>query len=274
VEDAAAALPATANVATSLSPAIAHRPDAHTKPVNSRLGSGGRTAAIVGVAMACLVGCTAGTTPKGHAVLPHRVRVATPQRSRAAPSPVAQCLARKVPGSTVVPFRGTTSPRKYCGVVWSDDILRNCGRRAYGAAVVAFVRRHRCGRVRRVLATVYVGGFSVNVSSVVTSFTGTAHNPYGAANKFAQLAGSRRAGGIADLLRAGHRIPGPHGRPPANAHYEVIPFDVPYNTQVDILDSWYRKGPAYRGGANSLEVIENDLSFGRLTSLPVSWPRQ
>jgi hypothetical protein len=166
----------------------------------------------------------------------------------------------------VVPFRGPTTPRQYCGIVWSSDVVHDCTRYAYGSAVIAFVRRHRCGAIRRVLATVYVGGFSVNISSVVTSFAGTANNPYGAEYTFGQLASSRRAGGIADLLRAGHRIPGPNGRPPADAYYRVYPF----NTGADIIDSWYRTPPTYRGGANSLKSIDQDLSFGRLTSLPVS----
>jgi hypothetical protein len=174
---------------------------------------------------------------------------------------MAECMARKVPGSRVLPFFGTETRREYCGVVWGSDVVHNCTRLAYGAAVVAFVRRHRCGTVRRVLATVYVGGFSVNVSSVVTSFAGTAHNPYGAEYAFGQLASSRRAGGIADLLREGHRIPGPHGHPPADAYYTPVPF----NTQVDILYSWYRTPPNQPGGANSLKHIDQDLSFGALT---------
>lgn len=235
---------------------------AHTERMSGRLWCCGRAGAIVGVAATCLIGCTAGITPKERTVLPHRVAVSTSQRSRGAPSPAAQCLARKAPpGSRIVPFRGTETPRNYCAVVWSSDVVHDCERLAYGSAVVAFVRRHRCGTVRRVLATVYVGGFSVNVSSVVTSFAGTPRNPYGAEYTFGRLASSRRAGGLADLLRDGHRIPGPHGRPPANAHYGVYPF----NTEADILYSWYRKPPALPGAANSLKVIDQDLSFSRLT---------
>ena len=242
----------------------------HTDAVTGRLWSGGRAAAIIAVAFACLVGCTSGTSPQGHAALPHRVTVPAPQRSRGAANQVAQCLARKVPGSRAVPFRGTATPTQYCGVVWSADTVHDCSRLAYGAAVIAFVRRHRCSVVRRVLATVYVGGLSVNVSSVAASFAGTSHNPFGAAYTFSQLAGSRRAGGLADLLRAGHRIPGWLGRPPASAHYQVVLF----NNQIDIFYSWYRKPPAVPRSAKSLKFIDQDLSLGRLTSWPVSWPRQ
>ena len=236
----------------------------------SRLWSSTRAAAIAAVALASLVACTAGITPKGRAALPHRVAIPTPQRSGGAGSWVAECLARKVPGSRVVPFRGAETATHYCGVVWSADLVHDCRRVAYGAAVVTFVRRHRCGTVRRVLATVYVRGFSVNVSSVATSFRGMPHNPFGAEYTFGQLASSRRAGGLVDLLRAGHRIPGPHGRSPANARYEVVPL----NTNADIIYSWYRKPPAYRGGPNSLKFLDQDLSLGELTGWPVVWPRQ
>jgi hypothetical protein len=159
-----------------------------------------------------------------------------------------------------VPFRGTTTPTHYCGIVWNSDVVHDCARYAYGAAVVAFVRRHRCGPIRRVLATVYVGGVAVNISSVVTSFAGTATNPYGAELAFGQLVRSRRTGGITDLLRAGHRIPGPGGRPDAGAYYGVYPF----NTQVDILDSWYRI-PSAHPRLWSLKRLDQDLSFSRLT---------
>lgn len=172
----------------------------------------------------------------------------------------AQCAKRKVPGSRVVPFRGSVTPTHYCGLVWNSDIVHGCRHLAYGPKVIAFVRRHPCGTVRRVLATVYVAGFSVNVSSVVTSFAGTPRNPFGAEYTFGQLASSRRTGGIADLLRAGHRIPGPRGRPPANAQYAVYPF----NTQADVLYSWYRTPPA-SSGTWSLKRIDQDLSFTRLT---------
>lgn len=226
--------------------------------MTSRLVSGGRAAGIVGVAMACLVSCTPGASPRGHAVLPHPVTVSARQRSPAAQSWVARCLARKVPGSRAVPFRGSVTPTHYCAVVWSSDVVHGCRRLAYGAQVIAFVRRHPCRAVHRVLATVYVGSFSVNVSSVVTSFAGTPQNPYGAEYRFGQLASSRRAGGIADLLRDGHRIPGPRGRPPANAHYGVYPF----NTGADILYTWYRNPPA---SPVSWKTLDQDLSFSRLT---------
>lgn len=217
-------------------------------------------------AVACVSACTS-THPErlSHSSSPTSPTVSTSSRTHGAtggavPAWYAQCLARKPPGGKAVPFRGTSTPTHYCGIVWNSDVVHDCGRYAYGAAVVAFVHRHRCGAIRRVLATVYVGGVAVNVSSVVTSFAGTATNPYGAEYTFGQLARSRRAGGIADLLRAGHRIPGPHGRPPANAHYGVYPF----NTQVDILDSWYRTPPAHPR-LWSLKRFDQDLSFSRLT---------
>jgi hypothetical protein len=218
--------------------------------------------AILGIALACLVGCTSAhhSAPSRPAHRPTNTMPA-PRRSpttQALPAWYTQCQARKVPGTHVVPFRGTQTTTHYCAIVWSADVVHDCRRLAYGTAVIAFVRRHPCGPVRRVLATVYVGGFSVNVSSVVTSFAGTQHNPYGAEYTFGRLASSRRSGGIADLLRNGHRIPGPHGTPPADAHYELVPF----NTQVDILYTWYRTPPASHV---SWKLLDQDLSFSRLT---------
>jgi hypothetical protein len=75
------------------------------------------------------------------------------------------------------------------------------------------------------------------------------------------LAGSRRRGGISDLLRDGHKIPGSRGHPPSNAQYDTTDLV----SRVDALYAWYRTRPASTKGWKSLARLENDLSFSRLT---------
>jgi len=116
--------------------------------------------------------------------------------------------------------------------------------------------------VRRVLATVYVGHFSVELSSVTARFGGAEPSANTAALEFSQLAASRRSGGIADLVRAGHAIPGARGRPPANAYYDVT-YLVDH---IDAIYAWYGTRPASTHGWKSLAQLEHDFSFSRLVS--------
>jgi hypothetical protein len=221
---------------------------------------------VLGAGLLVLAGCTSSVSHYSLPSAPAR----PPQQhgpSSSSPAPAQsrlydRCEARKKPGATPVVFYGTESQREYCGVIWRSEVASNCARYAYGARVIAFVRKHHCGKVHRELATIYVGDFVVNLSSVITNFNGaSADGPYGNEYRFTQLAKSRKDGGIADLLRSGRVIPGPHGRAPAGAYYAL--FSLVY--RVDLLDAWYVKRPAHIGFKNSLRELEQDVSFSRLT---------
>jgi hypothetical protein len=175
----------------------------------------------------------------------------------------AQCAKLKKPGGRPRAFRGSDTPRRYCAVVWHSDVRPDCAALAYGPSVIRFLRRHRCGTVRRVVATVYAPGFVVDVSSVATKISGPSPiGEYGSELRFTQLAGSRSAGGIADLLRDGHKIPGPHGRPPAGAYFSLNSLD----DQVDMIYAWYVKRPMNARSWNSLKQFEADIAFTVLTT--------
>lgn len=161
----------------------------------------------------------------------------------------------------MITFRGARSDSPYCAIVWTSDVIHDCVKYAYGPKMIAFLTRHHCGTARRTLATVFHAHFAVNLSSVATAFAGTAHNPLGAEFRFTQLARARGAGGIRDLLREGHRIPGPSGRPPKTAAYGVYSL----NTNIDILYGWYRQKPG-AGYGGPLKLIEQDVAFTPATA--------
>jgi len=216
------------------------------------------------LAATTLASCTQSSSP------PVRHHQSPPTSSSAAPSTskhvsaVARCRAHAGAHGHVVSFRGTHSQSPYCAVVWSSDVIHNCAKHAYGRKMIAFLRKHHCRSATRTLATVFHAHFAVNVSSVATAFPGTAHNQFGAEFKFTQLAKTRSAGGIDDLLRDGHRIPGPAGTPPKHAVYGVYPL----NTMVDVLYAWYagyRSGPT-PGLPPSLKTIEQDIAFTPATA--------
>lgn len=166
----------------------------------------------------------------------------------------------------MVSFRGTHSQTPYCAVVWMSDVIHDCAKHAYGRKMTAFLGKHHCRPARRTLATVFHAHFAVNVSSVATAFPGTAHNQLGAEFKFTQLAETRSAGGIDDLLRDGHRIPGSAGTPPKDAVYGVYPLD----TSVDVLYAWYRARP----GPRLRDVAENHRAGHRVHARDGLAPRR
>lgn len=235
---------------------------ADTSPMAiSTVGRRGSVVAGCVLAASVLVSCT-------QTVAPHRTQhdARPPASSTASTTPshaslVARCRAHAGAHARVVRFRGARSDSPYCGIVWTSDVIHDCAKHAYGAKVIAFLARHHCGTARRTLATVFHTHFAVNLSSVVTRFPGTVRNPLGAQFRFTQLASARGAGGIDDLLRDGHQIPGPIGKPPKTAVYGVYPL----NTNVDILYGWYHQKPtaAYR---TSLKLIEQDVAFTPATA--------
>lgn len=228
--------------------------------------SSGRLGAVVAGLILCglaLVSCTHSGQPP--TTKQRHLSQGPPRSTSTTASPratlTARCRSHAGAHGRVVSFRGGRTNTPYCGIVWFSDVVHDCMKHAYGHAVIAFLSRHHCGTAQRTLATVYHANFAVNLSSVATSFQGTARNPLGAEFRFTQLASSRNEGGIADLLRDGHRIPGPTGKPPRTAIYGVYPL----NTNVDVIYGWYRQKPSAGYGSSSLKLIEQDVAFSPAT---------
>jgi hypothetical protein len=212
-----------------------------------------------------LASCTGSSPHYAQPTLQSRSTQPVPNRSSSSRPPTfgTKCLARKTPGGRPVVFFGGESQREFCGVVWRSDVVKSCSRDAYGAKVIAFVKKHKCGPVHRELATVYAPTFTVDFSSVIVKFAkpGTTGNPMGTLFNFTQLAKPRSAAGIADLLRAGDKIPGPHGNPPAGAYYGNDMF----TSSVDLFYDWYVKRPKSTHFENSLRLLGPDFAFTQLT---------
>jgi hypothetical protein len=215
-----------------------------------------------------LASCT-GSSP--HYAQPTLSRHATPTAGPSTSAPrrpklsafAKTCLNRgKSGGGKPIIFFGGQTQREFCGVVWSSDRQPNCTKLAYGAKVIAFVRTDKCGPVRRTLATVYSPTFSVNFSSVIVRFAspGTPNNPLGKLFHFTQITKPRSAAGIADLLRAGNKIPGPHGKP-VHAYYG----NDMLTRSVDLFYDWYGKRPKSTRFENSLRLLGPDFTFTQLT---------
>jgi hypothetical protein len=233
----------------------------------------GRALRSCAVAVMCvgalgLASCTGSSPHYAQPTLPSRHTPQQAPSSSASHKPkfssfAKKCFARNKSGGMPVVFFGGETNREFCGIVWANDRVSSCGTDAYGAKVIAFVKKHKCGPVRRVLATVYSSTFSVDFSSVIVKFAkpGTPNNPSGTLFNFTQLAKPRSAAGIADLLRAGQMIPGPHGHPPASAYYG----NDMLTSSVDLFYDWYVKRPKSTHFENSLRLLGADFAFTQLT---------
>lgn len=216
--------------------------------------------AIVAIAAFGLTACTHGTSAahqRSHAPRSAPASVRTPGAQPAALA--TQCQAHAGSGGKPILFQGTTTGRRYCGLLWTSDVVHDCAKHAHGAKMIAFLQKHKCGPTGRALATVFVRHDAINVTSVETSFAGSARNPFGAQLEFTNLVKSSRGGGIDDLLRDGHRIPGPHGRPPAHAVLGVFAIGA----NINVIDAWYRDKPTPKNDYN-LRLVEADLKLSQL----------
>lgn len=143
-------------------------------------GPAGPLVAVM-VAASVLAGCTHGTKQDHTSSTPPRSTIASPTatHTQAAATLTAQCHNRARAGGKPIIFRGNSSSDQYCGLQWSSDVIRDCPTHAHGAKMIAFLKTHKCNTTGRTLATIFVRGDAINVSSIATSITGTAQNPLG-----------------------------------------------------------------------------------------------
>lgn len=164
------------------------------------------------------------------------------------------------PGRTIV-FRGTTTQQQYRATVWASDTIHNCAQHAYGAPMIAFLRKHPCGPTHRVLATVYTSAGPVDVSAISTSFAGHGANIYRPTEQFVNLENASGTGSINDLLREGASMPGASGQIPPHEAFKVYSQD----TGVTVFDAWYGHGSTPDQDP-ALVSLEEDLFLSRLTA--------
>lgn len=222
--------------------------------------------ALALLSMCALAACSSSVTGHGSAPSSRRVNSSTPDfpsstavsSSVSAPSTSAGSSA---PTGRHIVFTGTVSQRRYQAVIWASDTIRNCAAHAYGAPMIAFLQSHPCGPTHRVLATVYVNGRDVDVSSIATSFAGRGARVYVPTEQFVRLEEANGTGSINDLLREGASMPGGTGQIPAHEAFQVLSQD----TGADVLDAWYQTGPT-RDQDPFLLSLEQDLFLSRLTS--------
>ena len=173
--------------------------------------SGGSSSAVAPSPAPSISGAGSSARPRGHPV----------------PSqPVRQALVRA---------NGTA----YRIQVWAEVRTPDCAAHAYGAPLIAFLRRHPCTGVSSLLATTRVGGRAVGFARRSIGFKGAGDQSYRSAAQFKALVSRSGTGNLDDLLREGYRLPsGPSQVPFPNA------FDAQsQDNGVTVVEAWYLHGP-------------------------------
>ncbi len=228
-----------------------------------------RVLALVVLPVCALAACSSAVSGHGSAPTSHSAKTSSPDfpstssatSSTSVPTDSSSVGSSPTPTGRQIVFTGTVSQRRYHAVVWASDTIRNCAAHAYGAPMIAFLQRHPCGPTHRVLATVYVDGRAVDVSSIATSFAGHGTHVYVPTEQFVRLEEANGTGSINDLLREGASMPGVSGQIPSHEAFQVLSKD----TGADVFDAWYQTGPI-RDQDPYLLSLEQDLFLSRLTS--------
>jgi hypothetical protein len=182
----------------------------------------------------------------------------TPARSPAGPTSRPPSTASGVHPAPAAPLRTATvtasSGTTYVVKVWADVKDSTCSDHAWGAPMISFLTRHPCQGLERYLGTTTVGGRPVGFAEAVTSFRGTAGDPYAYATKFSDLERADGTGSISDLLREGYRLPSGPTKVPAAEAFNVIGQD----NGVTVWDAWYLDGPT-PDGDKALITMTTDI---------------
>jgi len=141
----------------------------------------------------------------------------------------------------------------YRVAIWAQVNNRSCAGHAYGKAVIAFLKKHPCGRLRRILGTTTVDGRPVAIAESATSFSSSGGDPYQITGDFTLLEQRDGTGSINDLLREGHRIPQGPSSIPAKEVFKVLSQD----NVVTIWDAWYLDGPTASNDPALLKMINS-----------------
>ncbi len=123
--------------------------------------------------------------------------------------------------------------------IWADVSNKTCFDHAYGQPMITFLTEHPCRGLERLLGTTSVNNRPVGFAESVTSFAGTAKDPYVNSGKFRQLEETDGTGSINDLLREGYRLPSGPTSVPSSEAFNVVGQD----NGVTVWDVWYLDGP-------------------------------
>lgn len=145
-----------------------------------------------------------------------------------------------VPHGTPITTKTVHTPDgPYVVQIWAQVNNPSCAGHAYGKAVIAFLKKHPCQRLRRILASTTVDGRPVAIAESATSFGASGGDPYQITGEFTQLEQRDGTGSINDLMREGHRIPGGPSSIPRQEVFKVLSQD----NVATIWDVWYLDGP-------------------------------
>jgi predicted small secreted protein len=179
--------------------------------------------------------------------------VGTPSASVPNPSSGSGSGVQPVPGSPLKTVTVHASDgAAYVVQIWADVKDGSCFDHAYGQPMITFLTQHPCRGLERFLGTTTVHGRPVGFAESVTSFSGTATDPYKTSGDFRRLVEKDGTGSISDLLREGYRLPsGPDAVPSPDA-FNCLGQD----NDVTVWDAWYLDG----------STPDNDPALVRMTS--------
>ena len=206
------------------------------------------TAAPIAALLATITACSSTTSGSGVARQPLHTGSSTPATSSVSQTPTsASSSASATPTVTLHPAPATPIRTKtvtagtttYVIKVWFEVTDTTCADHAYGAPMIAFLTKHKCFGLKRILATTVVNGQDVGFNVAQLGFPGTPADPYGETVAFGQLVNKDGTGNITDLLRDGYRLPsGPTSVPSPDA-FKTVGQDQ----GIEVYDMWYLSGP-------------------------------
>jgi hypothetical protein len=98
-----------------------------------------------------------------------------------------------------------------------------------------------------------VDGNPVGFAESVTSFAGTASDPYVYSREFTRLENADGTGSISDLLREGYRLPAGPASVPASEAFHVLGQD----NGVTVWDAWYLADTTPANDPKLIEMMED-----------------
>lgn len=199
-------------------------------------------------AVLVLAGCATETAGSGSGSAPSPSVSSAPATPETAvtitdPPPSTSPFPSATPTSLrTTTVQNTASGTTYSVTVWAQRKDDTCADHAYGAPMVAFLEKHPCGGLTRLLATTAVDGRAVGFAQSSLGFESPGQDAeagYRAASDFIRLVSADGTGNIADLLREGARLPaGPTAIPSPDA-FSALGQDA----GVVVLEAWYLDGP-------------------------------
>jgi hypothetical protein len=157
--------------------------------------------------------------------------------------------ANPLRSATVHASDGTT----YVVDVWADVRDSTCFDHAYGKPMITFLTEHPCRGLERLLGTTTVGNRPVGFAESITSFPGTATDPYAYSSRFSKLERADGTGSINDLLREGYRLPSGPAAVPASEAFNVLGQD----NGVTVWDVWYLDGVTPNGDQMLIKMTQD-----------------